>query len=274
MVRKKKEEILDVQEVVEIPSEESVLSPAQYFDILKGKREQMTEEKLGQIYENAMTLMKRYKITGQKLAMKKLTFYIDKIEKEKKLLDLGFKDYIYKDAIEDYIDNVAEGVVKIIELENYERDLPDSVVDIIEAVQNEKIFSNLYVIFTDYTGRVERKVKAHRREKDPILVGGFMNRDSMGVSDRLYLLADWVDPFCDLTLEKMLAEMKSSGKSAPLHTIEIPEEIEKMKKELGSIRESNGVYINGTIDTFEGSWTSSEGSNYFMDRTEDVIRNE
>ena len=47
-----------------------------------------------------------------------------------------------------------------------------------------------------------------------------------------------------------------------------------MKKELGSIRESNGVYINGTIDTFEGSWTSSEGSNYFMDRTEDVIRNE
>ncbi len=274
MARKKKEVIIDAQEVIEIPSEESVLSPAQYFDLLKGKREQMTEEKLGQIYENAMTLMKRYKITGQKLAMKKLTFYIDKIEKEKKLLDLGFKDYIYKDAIEDYIDNVAEGVVKIIELENYERDLPDSVVDIIEAVQNEKIFSNLYVIFTDYTGRVERKVKAHRREKDPILVGGFMNRDSMGVSDRLYLLADWIDPFCDLTLEKMLAEMKSSGKSAPLHTIEIPEDIEKMKKDLGSIRESNGVYINGTIDISEGSWTSSEGSNYFMDRTEDVTRNE
>lgn len=112
MVRKKKEEILDVQEVIEIPSEESVLSPAQYFDILKGKRDQMTEEKLGQIYENAMTLMKRYKITGQKLAMKKLTFYIDKIEKEKKLLDLGFKDYIYKDAIEDYIDNVAGGCRK------------------------------------------------------------------------------------------------------------------------------------------------------------------
>lgn len=269
MPRKKKENpIIDVPSVIDVPTEESELSPAEYFEKLKGKRETMTDEKLNQVYDNAMTLMKRYKITGQKLAIKKLMFYVDKIEKERKLVELGFCDYIYKDTIEDYIDNIADGVVKIVELENYERDLPDSVIDIVEKVQG--IFTNLYVIFTDYTGRVERKVKAHRREKDPILVGGFMNKDTMGLSDRLYLLADWIDPYCDLTLEKMITEMKKKKKSAPIHQIETPIDLKEMKKELGTIREEGGTFINGTIDVNDvGTWNLSNTTSYISDRTDE-----
>lgn len=269
MPRKKKiDTIGEVPEVIDIPTEESEMSPAEYFEKLKSKRETMTDEKLNHVYENAMSLMKRYKITGQKLAMKKLLFYIDKIEKERELVKLGFCDYIYKDTIEDYIDNIADGVVKIVELENYERDLPDNVIDIVEKVHD--IFTDLYVIFTDYTGRVERKVKAHRREKDPILVGGFMNKDTMGLSDRLYLLADWVDPYCDLTLEKMITEMKKVKKrKAPIHRIGAPETLDEMKKELGTIRQEGSTFINGTIDTgeiSEGNWELSTDTQYITMR--------
>ena len=83
MPRKKKENPTIVPSVIDVPTEESELSPAEYFEKLKGKRETMTDEKLNQVYDNAMTLMKRYKITGQKLAIKKLMFYVDKIEKER-----------------------------------------------------------------------------------------------------------------------------------------------------------------------------------------------
>ena len=266
MPKEKKMKESNNPNIIDVPTEESQMSPAEYFESLKGKKETMTDEKLAQVYDNAMILMKRYKITGQKLAMKKLAFYIDKLEKERELVKLGFCDYIYKDAIEDYIDNIADGVVKIVELENYERDLPDSVIDIVEKVNG--IFTNLYVIFTDYTGRVERKVKAHRREKDPILVGGFMNRDSMGLSDRLYLLADWIDPYCDLTLEKMITEIKMKKGKAPIHQFEIPETLEEMKKDLGSIRSENGTFINGAIDTSDGNWGLSNESSYISVRTD------
>lgn len=266
MPRKKKEatvENVDAEVVIDgmNAEEAATLSPAEYFNMLKGKKEEMSKAMLDHIYENAMTLMKRYKITGQKLAMKKLMFYVEKIEKEKMLVDKGYTTFIYKDTIEDYIDNVADGVVKIVELENYERDLPDEVIDIVADVQD--IFTNLYVIFTDYTGKAERKVKAHRREKDPILVGGFMLKDSMGVSERLYLLADWVDQYCDLTLEKMISQMKSVKKLPPLHEAKIPESIDEMKKELGSIRSHGGLFNVSNLNDEDGNWTITNSSSSY-----------
>lgn len=86
---------------------------------------------------------------------------------------MGITTFIYRDDIEEYIDNIAKDTVKIIELENYEREIPDEIVAIIEQVKDK--FDQLYVLFTDYTGKVERQVEKERRQKDPILFGTFQN---------------------------------------------------------------------------------------------------
>ena len=99
--------------------------------------------------------------------LRKLMFIVDCIPKERELLKLGYDIFIYKDDIEEYINSVQNKVIKIIELKNYSREIPDELVDTIERTRD--IFNgNFYVLFTDYTGKEERRVEKERREKDPL----------------------------------------------------------------------------------------------------------
>ncbi|MCD3340325.1 hypothetical protein G8T81_14565, partial [Clostridium botulinum C/D] len=103
--------------------------------------------------------------------------------------------FIYRDDVEEYIDNIAKDVVKLIELERYEREIPDEIVEVIKQTKGK--FDQLYILFTDYTGKMERQVEKERREKDPILFGTFQDEKSRAVIDRFYFLGDWVDEYCD-----------------------------------------------------------------------------
>lgn len=131
---------------------------------------------------------------------------------------MGISTYIYKDTIEDYIENVADKTVKIVELSRYMREVPDELVDTIE--KTKPLFDEFYVIFTDYTSKEERKVEKERRDKDPILFGVFKNNTN--VADRFYFLGDWIDEYCDLTLDKMVEQYKEKKNISPLATTEIP----------------------------------------------------
>lgn len=213
--------------------EKKVYSPSEYFDVLKDKKNQATDEKLANIYENCMELLNKYKITGQIKAMKKLMFHIETIEKEREIVALGIDTYVYRDDIEEYIEDVADEVVKIIDLENYERDIPDEVVLALEKVKDK--FDKFYVVFTDYTGKVERQVQKERRDKDPILFGTFQDRKSQTVIDRFYFIGDWEDEFCDLTLDKMVNEFKASKNSTITRSVSTPDDLAQLKKQLDSI---------------------------------------
>lgn len=243
---------IDGQEV-----EGQELNPAEYFEMIKDRKQKVTDETLDAYYENVLVLLSKARRTGQKNMMRKLMFHIDCIEKERELINNGIDTFIYKDDITDYIDNVAKGVVKIIELENYPREIPEEIVQTVEKVGH--LFDRMYVVFTDYTGKVEKEVEKKRREKDPILFGTFQknvnDRGSMRGSgvliERFYFLGDWIDPYCDLTLEKMISEMKKKGKEIE-HSIKTPEDLDTIRGELGLLKDKNS---NGYV-----TYTSSSGS--------------
>ena len=182
------------------------ISPAEYFTNLKEKKNRITDTDLIHVYDYGLILLGKYEVTGQTAAMRKLIFQLETIEKERQLVRMGFDSFVYRDDVEDYIDNVAQNVVKIIELPRYERDIPDEIVEKIEKTKH--IFNEFYVVFTDYTGKVERQVAKERREKDPILFGTFQDRKQALLNDRFYFLGDWIDDYCDLTLDKMVLEMR------------------------------------------------------------------
>lgn len=211
-------------------------SPQEYFEMVKDKKQHITDDELLKIYDNCLELLNKYKITGQNKGIKKLLLHLDCIEKEREVVRLGINTFIYRDDIEEYIDNVAKNTVKIIELENYEREIPDEIVSTIEQVKNK--FDKLYVVFTDYTGKVERKVEKERRTKDPILFGTFQNQSSRTVVERFYYLGDWEDEYCDLTLDKMVNEIQSVKKKDVTHSIKTPKDIEELRTQLRAIEDS------------------------------------
>lgn len=201
------------------------LTPSEYFDRLKDAKQTITIEKLKQSYDVILKLAEKYQRTGQDRSLGKLKFLAETLNKEEKLIPLGVTTFVYRDTIEDYIDNVADDVVKIIELASYMREIPDEIVEVIDKTKD--IFTDFYVVFTDYTGKEERRVEQERRDKDPIIFGCFKN--SSCVADRFYFLGDWVDEYCDLTLDKLVDKYREKRDgNVPTHAIDLPQTSEEL----------------------------------------------
>ena len=169
------------------------ITPSQYFENLKNAKQTITTDALKNSYSIFIKLAKKYDELGQTEfkteSLKKIDFLVDVLSKEEKLIEIGVTTFIYKDVIEDYIENIADKTVKIIEMSRYMREIPDDLVEVVDKTR--ELFDEFYVVFTDYTGQEERKVEKERRDKDPILFGAFKNGSN--VSDRFYFLGDWVD---------------------------------------------------------------------------------
>lgn len=206
------------------------MTPYQYFQFVKSKVNEMNDKDLNKLYSISSELLEKYKKTGQIKAAKKLAFHIKSILKEKEIIDLGITKFIYRDDIENYIDNIAKDVVKIIELKNYPREIPDELVETIEKTKD--IFDEMYVLFTDYTGEVEKEVE---KERDPILFGSFIDRTVDEMSQRMYYLGDWVDEYCDLTLDKLVSQTDKSI----VKEISVPSDTDELIQQLNKLQESN-----------------------------------
>ena len=255
------------------------ISPSQYFDYIKNAKNDITTEALKESYSVFLKLAEKYTKLGQKESLKKLCFLADTLKKEEKLIELGITKYIYKDVIEDYIENVADKTVKIIELSRYMREVPDELVETIE--KSKDLFDEFYVVFTDYTGKEERKVEKERRDKDPILFGVFKNNSN--VADRFYFLGDWVDEYCDLTLDKMVEQYQENKGYSPAVETKIPEttdelieilksyKIDEKKDRNYSLRVTNNdnVSINSFIKT---NFVENEPKKSFFDKVRSIFK--
>ena len=218
------------------------MTPYQYFQFVKSKVNKMNDDNLNKLYSISSELLEKYKKTGQVKAAKKLAFHIKSILKEKEIIDLGITKFVYRDDIENYIDNIAKDVVKIIELKNYPREIPDELVETIEKTKD--IFDEMYVLFTDYTGEVEKKVE---KERDPILFGSFIDRTVDEMSQRMYYLGDWVDEYCDLTLDKLVSQTNKSI----VKEISIPNDTNELINQLNKIQEFNNEEFRMTSDVIK-----------------------
>lgn len=218
----------DTNEVKEINDEFAELTPTQYFDQLKGLKKDITEDDLANVLNNCLELLKKPKITGQKKMAKKIYDQAQIILKESKAVKAGFATYILREDILYYIKNISKKTVKIIELENYERDIPDEVID--RLVEAQPYFDEFFIIFTDYTGEAERTVEKEKRDKDPILLGCIHHPDKNKVpTNRMYFIADWVDEYCDLTLEELCLQYEGNMKRGIKHVNTIPTTLEELK---------------------------------------------
>lgn len=191
------------KEPEEKKEEEVTLTPSEYFETVKGKINEETAENVKRLFDVTMKQLKKFTITGQKSAAKELYVRCLYLEKELKLINLGITKYVKRTDIDDYIDNVADDCVCVIEMKNFDRTIPDEIIDTVSKSMD--IFDEFYVVFTDYTGETRSKVAKEKRDKDPILFGNIFIDGK--VSPKMYFIGDWVDDYCDLTLDKMVSEI-------------------------------------------------------------------
>ena len=130
----------------------TTVSPAEYFEQVKSRKQTMTAAGLSQLYENCIALLEEYQRSGQIAAQKKLLFHIDNITREKKLLDLGIDTFVYKSDVDEFIHMVDNKVVKIVELDNYQRRIPEEIIHNFSPVKATLLCYLLNILTATFLG--------------------------------------------------------------------------------------------------------------------------
>ena len=109
---------------------------------------------------------------------------------------------LYKAIIENAVVMLAENSEKAISLDyikNYGKMIPVDVIRKKIEIDKLHIFDNYCVMYYDPDGKTYIETKEeYAKRKDPILFGLIKG------SKKLYYICDWVDEYCDLTLDKVV----------------------------------------------------------------------
>ena len=215
------------------------MTPSEYFHKIKELKEEITSDSLQEMIDASSEILEKLRISGQKPLAEKLMRKITVLIKERNAALAGFDTIINTEDLYVWIHEIAlrerddEEVspIKLACLEDYMRVIPDDVLEKLSEARN--VFDKFYIVFTDYTGETERQVEKAKQDKDPILFGAFLTpRDNgrMGPADHLFFIADWVDQYCDLTLNQMIdSYQKATGKTM---TRKLDSEIESQMAEI------------------------------------------
>ena len=210
------------------------ITPSVYFDYVKGLKKKLDTNEYDHIVDNALNLMKKCKITGQTAMAKELAHQVDLCIRELNAAKEGFDVFVNRKDIERYIDKVEGKAIKLMELKNYPREIPDEAIDKIDKAS--EIFDELYIAFTDYSLKETKKVAKERRDKDPVVFGAFVdkdetdNKDRVYIEDRFFFIVDWVDEKCELTFEQLVRDVSDKLDKEVTYKVTNPQDEEEIKK--------------------------------------------
>lgn len=201
-----------------IKKEPKVLGPKEFFNKIKESKNEILEEDLKKIEDLCLKKAEQFVNNGQINASKRIMFHYKNLAREKEAINAGFNIYVLLSDIDNFINNVSKRVVKITEISSFLRDIPEEASKRIEEAR--PLFDDMYILFTDYTGEEEKRIKKEEREKDPIVFGVFREKiDGVTIfNHRFYYICDWVDEYCDLTLDQYIVNMHKAGYETPIHT--------------------------------------------------------
>lgn len=226
-------------------------TPDEIFKKLKANKHSVSEKELDDYTANLQILAAEFIQTGQTAALDKLAFLMACVEKEKQALAVGINQFVFRDDIDEFLKrrDIEESSIKLIELSDYPRRIPADIQKKIKETKN--IYDKFYVLFTDYTGTVtknyQREKEITRKDRDPILFGVYTQTQRSGndrfarvtqrhLNDKFYVIGDWVDEYCDLTLDKFV---QLSGKKDIVKSVETPVTLADIAKELERIKTGN-----------------------------------
>lgn len=158
------------------------------------------------------------KITNQKYLEEKLQFNKEILERELEIINKSEEPvkFVWTDQLRMYIRAVNANHTKIVKLEDYERPIPDGIVDKIAYCKDNNIYDKYVVVYNDLTApenknTVEANEKTRQEAKDPIVFGLFEKQLSLTSNDKLtipgeklYFIGEWVDDEFDISIEAII----------------------------------------------------------------------
>lgn len=197
----------------------SPLELKNFFDTIKENVSELDFSNINEILNKYDTVLNNAKYNKQTALCENLEDYVDILKNELILSVSDFNSFLdEKDLLkfhekaskhEKYKTNLC-----LTYIQNFIKIIPNDISELKLKADLLKVFDNYIILHYDYDGKSVDDTKAEKeRKKDPILFGVIKN------SKRLYYIGDWIDEYCDLTLDVLIKTIGVNEKELNKETI-------------------------------------------------------
>lgn len=181
----------------EMGEDAPTLSIEEFFKSIKNSKRQM--EKIDDRIESYNAALQQATDLGQVALRQELERKVDVVRSESQLYAKNIVKVVLEEQVVTFYRDSERGI-RLDWIKNFTRTIPETFVKVKKELDELKVFDNYVIMHYDPNGEStkmtdEEKIEA---EKDPILFGVISG------SRKLYYIGDWVDEYCDLTLDAFI----------------------------------------------------------------------
>ena len=180
-----------------VPSE----NLSEFFSKVKMTTSELDVAVIDDILGKYETVVGNARNNNQVALVEKIEDYVKVMKYEAVLAASKFNKYVSEEDIVKFheLASVHEKYntgLMLTYIKNFVKIIPDDVTKLKMEADALKVFDNYVILHYDPSGKSVEKTK---KEKDLILFGVIQD------SRKLYYIGDWIDEYCDLTLDKLIS---------------------------------------------------------------------
>ena len=145
---------------------------------------------------------------GQTALVDRLKSRLKSAKSELQLVNAGLTRFFMEEQVVDfYRKTSSDKNLKLTWIKHFVKPIPSKILEVKEKLDQQFVFDNYVILHydpnNDATSLTEEEKKQEEiRKKDPIIFGVIEG------SRRLYYVGDWIDEYCDLTLDVVVEVLK------------------------------------------------------------------
>lgn len=175
-----------------------------FFEHVKGNMSELDFDNINEVINKYDSVLNNAKSNNQIALTEQILDYIDVLKNEIVLCNTGFNRFLNEEDVVSFY-NIASKHDKyntnlyLTYIKNFCKNIPTEITELKIKADELKVFDNYVILHYDYDGKSVKDTKEEiEKKRDPILFGVFKN------SNRLYFIGDWIDEYCDLTLDGLI----------------------------------------------------------------------
>ena len=181
----------------EVKEDEKYMDALQFFSMVKASSKESVATYRDRV-SDYLKSMHNAVTTGQIALVEDLLRGLVTNKYESVLFAEGLYYVVNEQQMVSFVRQCEKGI-KLEYVKNFTRPMPQDVVDKIAKINQLEVFDNYVVLYYDPDGKIYKETaKEEAKRKDPIIFGVIAG------SNKLYYVADWIDEYCDLTLEAFI----------------------------------------------------------------------
>lgn len=224
---------------VEVKEDEKYIDVLQFFSMVKTSSKESVATYRDRV-SDYLKSMHNAVTTGQIALVEDLLRGLVTNKYESVLFAEGLYYVVNEQQMVSFVRQCEKGI-KLEYVKNFTRPMPQDVVDKIAKINQLEVFDNYVVLYYDPDGKIYKETaKEEAKRKDPIIFGVIAG------SNKLYYVADWIDEYCDLTLEAFIDaigvnkdELHMDYDPSKTNNDNKPNEVSKKKKKSKKTKKNN-----------------------------------